>query len=318
MTIWLMLFACAGSRDDLPVVETASIVAADGGVITLPDGATLTIPPGALAADGEVAFTRVTCGGVYSLKSFGGCLYSVGDAAWAGRFEVALPRRGDDRVQMVRGAPDGLRPLIDSTSDGDLLSATSSGSNVFTSRVADYNPVDQRCDDVPFTPCGGDLEGTWHLVRACGSVSELTGISWEGPNPFAACADHDYMTDYPFTVDGSVEFGAEGSSAEGGTSGAFWATNSATILKHEMVSLACMAIVDGGSSCQAECVQENGVCDCTYFMADGSGGREGAWEYADEGTITVDGTPNRYCVAGDGLTIEYVGAEGPYVMIYER
>ena len=45
------------------------ITAADGGELSLDDGALVRVPPHALAEDGEVTFTRQTCGGVFASKA---------------------------------------------------------------------------------------------------------------------------------------------------------------------------------------------------------------------------------------------------------
>lgn len=310
-TEMLVIAALAGcTAVDAPMSATESLTAAAGGVVALDDGATVNVPAGALAVDGPVTLTRETCGGAYASPAFAGCLYSVETPALAGRFAIAMPDHSDARnpIAVVRRGPDGLRPLIDSATFAGSVSATSSEPATFAIRVIVGNPTDDRCTDAPFEPCGGTIEGDWVLDRACGTSEQVTGVSWEGPDPYAACDPYDYVIDYPFSATGTVHFGGNASFSIG---------SAAVIRKHTIIATRCLGAVD--ETCASECERRAGLCDCTWDFAEGSSFAEaGGWAYGDAGTVTVDGTPFRYCVEGDTLTLEYANYQGPYTMIYTR
>ncbi|MBU1534965.1 hypothetical protein KKF84_06575, partial [Myxococcota bacterium] len=84
ITILISFFistACSSTEtaNNTPDTETLAVplTAAEGGVIILSDGAQVSFPPGALATDGVVTFSRVSCDGFVRGEGFGSCLYEV-------------------------------------------------------------------------------------------------------------------------------------------------------------------------------------------------------------------------------------------------
>ncbi len=295
---------------DGPLTITERVSAQGGATLRLADGASVDVPAGALAEDAEVTFSRETCGGVFAGAAFGGCLYAVdaGGVEWADRFEITLPlRRGAEAVEAARDAEDGLRPLVDGAVSGGTIAATGSSAGTFAPRMLGANPIDERCTDVPFAPCGGAVEGRWALERACGSINQVTGISWEGPDPYATCAPHASLVDYPLEVGGNVSFGGDGS---------FGRFSSATIWKHEIISFECLETV--GEECPPDCARDGELCDCTWEWSAGEASEGGVWSYDDEGGLLVDDRSLRHCVDGDQLTVEHRNSEGPFLMLYRR
>lgn len=296
--------ACALPEDAL--TRGLPIPAASGGAVDLGDGAHLEVPPGALAADALVTLTRDTCSGAWASPTFASCRYTVdsGGVGWLGRFTLELPVTGE-ATTMVRDASDGLRPLLDTRAAPGRLSASGSSDGTFTAR-ASGGPPDDRCTDVPFEPCGGDVTGHWDLTDACGSASQIVGISSEGPDPYADCAPFEAVVDEPWDVAGSVTFDADGT---------FSASSAVVGFRHQTLTLGCLEVV--GQDCNPECTNDGSTCDCTYTQFAANGGWGGAWVETPDGP-EIEGIPYRACVDGDVLAFEFPHPDGPFLQVYAR
>lgn len=321
MSNWIALVACSNPppvvetiedpttpEGDVVVELTATISAAEGGELMLGDGAALIVPPGALSSDAEVRFSRETCRRAWSAASFGSCRYLVdtGSVGWVGRFTVTLPTRSGGPAWAVRDARDGLRPLVDSAALSGTVRATGSEDGAFTSRMAALSPIDDRCTDAPFEPCGGDIDGRWELTDACGSTAQIAGISWGGSDPYEACKPLDYVVDYPFAASGSVTFMADGT---------FESSSHATVLEHQTVTLGCLEEI--GEECLSSCTNDGITCSCVWPKTEGSSGSELDWVLVADG-VEIGGVVYRYCVDGDTLALEHPHSDGPYLMYYQR
>ena len=192
------------------------VEAAVGATLALEDGTRVVIPGGALESDAEVSLSRETCEGVYAASRFQSCVYRVSapDAALVGRYTVSIPSRGNTEARTdcaVALTDDGWRCLVDTEASGESSEASASAFTDFAVRAASDDLADDRCTDVPFEPCGGDLLGDWTLTGACGSMQEVLGVtfSFDSP-PYEACDPFDHYMDYPFSIEGSLEFRDDG------------------------------------------------------------------------------------------------------------
>jgi len=288
------------------------VSAAEGGTLNLEDGATLVVPPGALARDATVTLSRVSCGGVYAASSFASCLYAVssGGVPWVERYTLTTPTRTSDADTVaVRVAADGLRPLLDAVSHPDSVVTTGGRDGATSAWYAGVIPTDHRVEDAPFAACGGDVVGEWRLTHDSGTREEVTGMSAEGPDPYADCGAYDALVDYPFTVGGVFRFNSDGSFA--------W-QNGFQVWKRTLVTTACQRLV--GEACDDRCALEDGVCDCNWDWLSSEGGGDSVWTLSPDGlTLTINGAPTRYCVQGDTLSVQYSASSAHgRVATYER
>jgi hypothetical protein len=302
---WTALAAWACATTD---AATVALTASEGGRIELSDGAALEVPPGALEADGAVTFARRSCERVFGLDEFESCLYAVdaGDVGWAGRFRVELPRRTRrGPATAARDAEDGLRPLVDSE-DGGVVTASSSQSGLFVARSVEGAP-DDRCTDPPFVPCGGDLDGTWSLASACGTVEQLFGYDVATGKPYAACEADAALVDYPWDLYGSVTFGADGT---------FFESVGGSLVEHRLVSLECLERV--GESCHSACRIVDDLCDCRWDVYTFDTSTELEWS-ASGTELTMGTSTDPYCVQGDVLGVLSSRRSGdPFMTYYVR
>jgi hypothetical protein len=303
--------ACAQEPDqpdpDLESLEASATIPVEGGSIELPDGARVVFPAGALTEAAEVTLRQIGCGGIYQAASFGSCRYAVDGPAelLVAPYELSMPARVP--AHPSQQTLDGLMPVFGGESlDGSVVTLVNAFGE-FSSWSDDLVVPSNACVMPDFSPCGGDVVGSWTMTDACGTVNQLTNSSWSGPNPYESCAPLDYYTGYPFSISGTLEFSGEGS---------YSTSDGHTILQHELVTADCLASSE--LTCIPDlCTLADGICECLFVMteADGSGGGD-TWSVAD-GALTMGTTEHRYCVDGDTLTIEW-GGDMPYYKVYTR
>lgn len=313
-----LLSACHGSADqkgDTTQSLEATATYDPGADLTLElsDGATLEVPAGAASEAEEVTFSRVTCDGIYAAPELPSCLYRVESALdFNHRFELTLPRTSEEAGAVVEKADEGMLALLDSASgravtaeDLPTTTATASIATDFTVRDTSIAPPDMRCVDLEFTPCGGTMEGSWDLVAACGTMSQVTGsYSTEPPNPYTGCSATDYLLDYPFEVGGKIEF-----SDGGGDLTTTWSI----VWRHQIITEACLESVGltcGDDGFGGDCTFEDGLCICRMEWSVTTTGSSGSWTAAD--------MEERACVDGDTLTVQREAWGEPYWFVYER
>lgn len=287
-----------------------------GATLLLEDGARVHLPPGALAADAEVSLSREACDGIYSSDRFQSCVYRVSapDAVLNERFVVSLATSSEDDAPTDCAAAlteDGWRCLVDTELLDGSSEASASTFTDFTVRAGSDDIVDHRCTDVPFEPCGGALEGSWTLTGACGSMGQVTGVTFEfDSDPYEACDPFEHYMEFPFSVDASLEFRGDGT---------LRVSEQFSISGHTMVTEACLAQV--GETCSEDCTSNEGVCDCVSLSSVGGHGSDEPWAYGEDGTFIYFEQPFGYCLQEDRLTVEFPGRQDvldPHIRVYER
>ncbi len=132
-------------------------------------------------------------------------------------------------------------------------------------------------------------------------------FSFNSP-PHEACDPFDHYMDYPFSIEGSLEFQDDG---------ALRTLETFQISGHTLVTEECLAEV--GEECGDDCVLDNGVCDCVSLSSVGQRGSNDEWTPGDPGTFLYFEQPFEYCANGDRLTVEFPGYEGArHLRVYER
>jgi hypothetical protein len=188
-----------------------------------------------------------------------------------------------------------------STASGGSTSSGGSTASGGSGGSAACGPQDPDCDAVlaAFSPCGGDVTGTWDLTTAC--------HVWGGPGPDPDCNDNVVeiatgpaagtwvfdgsdvtVTNYQVAQTGHSLYSSNCASTPG---------DCATIeaLTKAQWPTACCAMIDATT------------CEC-YATAALQPLANSTRPYSTNGnTLTLDGTDTEYCVNGNVLTIRYDG-----------
>jgi hypothetical protein len=339
----LLALGCGDARDATPpaaprLEQRVWMSAADGGEISLEDGASLRMPAGALAADGDVTFTREACGGVFASDHFRSCLYQVAAAsALSQPFSLQLPplREASDGPPscISRQSASGWPCLADESSSSDApgVEATSDDRHVakasafsfFAARAAATVVVDGRVADVPFERCGGPLEGRWEMVATTATANRFYHY-WRDPDPFAVCGPAERYEDRPFSSTQTLQFSTSAVSVpedqpslDEEAFGSVSSSESHDIVHYSITTMSCMR--RAGERCDDGCVRDGDVCECVVPQGRGAAGWNSTWSLPEPGSIQLGSSSHRYCVEGDRLTIEFdEEIDGPYVQVYER
>jgi hypothetical protein len=306
--------------------------AGEGGELRLDDGAILTVPPRALDADGEVTFTRRTCGGVFGSSRFASCLFEVSSTTrLAQPFSIGLPQRDEASAGgacTARQSAPGWPCLAERDTSSVETLAKASAFSLFATRAVVTPTDDMRVIDVPFVPCGGRLEGSWGIVGATGTADQVDSVVWirRARDPRSACGVGEHLEDKPFTLTGGIVFAPAGQDAKDGR-GSATLSEGLAVRRYTITTLACLERI--GESCdnadfdnerEGRCVSHDGLCECD--AADSGGGFGGGltWSYAGAGRVNLENEQRRYCVEGDRLSLEVTDIESgaPLLKLYQR
>lgn len=306
--------------------------ASEGGELTLDDGAILTVPPRALDADGEVTFTRRTCGGVFGSSRFASCLFEVNSTTQLAQpFSIGLPERDEASAAgacTVRQSAPGWPCLAERDTTSVKPLAKASAFSLFATRATVSPMDDMRMMDVSFVPCGGTLEGSWEIVGATGTADQVDSVVWirRAADPRAACGVGEHLEDKPFTMTGGIVFAPAGQDAKDGR-GSATVTEGLEVRSYTITTQACLDRVgkscdnaDFGNEHEGRCVPHDDLCECDAF--DGGGAFIGGltWSYAGDGLVNLENEQSRYCVEGDRLSLEVTDIESgaPFLKLYQR
>ncbi len=287
------------TTEDAGDAVTVLIEAAAGGIVDF-GGGSLTIEAGALAADTTISVVELDAGALPD----GASVFAAYDFGPDGTVFDPPARL---RLDAVESPPEGRRAAasrLESDAWVDLPGGSHAGS--LYAEVDHFTTVAGRWiagawRECSFTPCGGDLLGTWRVEGHC-SNQEFT------PPEVAWCPG----------VEGHVEevLSGEGTYNEDGTWVSSYAQSAFTVttFSAECVTASglgtCAAINDEIYSGDAVCVGDPAIaCVCTATLASDTAESGGTWT-ADGNSIavTVTGGPTltgEYCVDGDELRNSY-------------
>jgi hypothetical protein len=302
--------------------QSVWMAASGGGEIVLEDGAALSVPAGALAADADVTFSRETCGGVFASSHFRSCLYRVnGTPVLNQPFSLQLPQvaavDGAESCVSRQRAP-GWPCLADDTAGGPPI-AKASAFSFFAARAQTTTIVDERVADMPFERCGGPIEGRWELVATTATANRFYHY-WRDPDPFAVCSPAERYEDRPFSSTHRLEFLPPVQPQAPGDQGLGHVTSSEafSVYQHTITTLSCLR--RAGERCEEGCVRDGDLCECLTPQSVGGVSVFGSiWSIPSAGMLQFGSEPQRYCVEGDRLTLEFIEEiDGAYVQVYER
>jgi len=301
--------ATADPDEGKPAV-TKAITAADGGTISTASGnATLNISKNALPADTEisVAVEAATADTETSIYDFGpdGLEFLV-----PVELEIKYDGTPGDNEKAALAWYDEAASKWVEVENSSLHEGVVKGKITHFSKftiilVAGEIVLQSECSEVAdnFSPCGGDLVGTWKFKDIC------TGDQSLGGNPYAAVCEGANMA-VEMTWDATITFNADGTF----TSDFKKMTQSATLT----IPTSCMGMV--GKTCDATmaeddwdaCATQGDDCVCEKNETSTGGDGLGDGTYVIEGnTLSTNGdSANNYCRQGDLVTVEIVQSAG--------
>lgn len=290
------------------VGQTSSqrIVAADGGVFDAL-GAKLVVPPGALTEDTEITL-KVEDRSVAGGAALASDVYNYGPDGleFAAPATLTLPFRaggvpsGSTATLSVYEAGE-WKPLADSTVSGGAISAKATHFSRFAVVVTGGAQTGGGCDALEFTPCGGDLTGTWSFSAACMTLTS--------PPQIPQCPQAVVTYDADFT--GTVTFAENGD---------FSSSVQRVVQTYTRFPKTCLP---PGKSCDfaGENVQDEGS-ECVKIESHSDSSTDaGTWSSAGT-TVTIerpDDAPEsqQYCVNGDRASVRVEDPSKNTVIIYE-
>ena len=332
-----VVMACSSDETKTPAgtttgggTTTVHVSAAAGGTVADPTGKTkLEIPPGALAADSDITLTLLPKSGaaVVDVSEFGpDGLQFLKPVTLTIKADAALATGGKTLALAVNEGAD-FKAITGSTYANGAASAPIMHFSRYTVVFVDGQIVIQppaTCTAARsgFTPCGGDLKGTWTFAEFCAAGGPIAP-GGEG------CPETTVDIDY--TINRDVVFDATTVTIGAGTN---------TIVATYNYFLACFGrLPDGGASgatiptCAeiqkkeytdkgkpGTCVDKaGGYCACTETGMQAAAAEPPSTYTASGSTLTVTsqedgGTTkvdvNDYCVSGNLLTVRETGNDG--------
>ena len=303
-----------GSSSDSPNLGESTekmVTAAEGGEVALANaGVTLAIPAGALAEDTMISAEVISKSGLKDADSVVGNVVefgpdglkfekpamlelAVGDAKIPSDAEVSLAWYDDENGKWV--------DLEGSKLEDGKVSAETTHFTVFAIRIVvnENGQVVQEggeCTDA-FTACGGDLEGTWNIVKGCANIGDAFGQA------SSACKGASFS--FGVDITGDVVIGG------GKISGTLNLSSELTqIMPKDCVGGSCptadpsdpddFVFVDKGATCEgSQMNSETKELDETYMVQDNM-------------FVTGDSTDDmsEYCVTGSKLVVNTVSKDG--------
>lgn len=298
--------AAPGPQSQAGQTATQTISAADGGTFDAL-GVTLEIAPGALGADTDISLAIESSDDAPSSDSVVGDVYVFGPsgltfatpATMTLPFDAdAVPSGATAQISVLDG--NAWVALDGSTVSGDTISAQATHFSRFAVTFVGATQTGGGCDALEFTPCGGDLTGTWTFAASCATLAE--------PPVVDECPTAEVVFDVEFT--GTVTFGADT---------AFSSSSVIDVIIEKTYPKTCLpsgmtcadigpGVVDTGDSCvQTQTNQE-------------TNDDAGTWTSAGT-TVTItrpDDTPEtqEYCVSGDSASVKVVDPDTGDIIIY--
>lgn len=326
LSVCAVVAACGGEDSSGPpsyAGETTSVMVEAGKAAALTLGAVkLDVPEGAVAADTEVSVAVSSKAGKPDESKIAIDVYDFGpdgttfDKAVKLEFDLKGVDVGKGKKAQVAWLEDGQWKALPTSVRNGKASAETTHFTPFTVLiVADGSQqVGGQCSG-EFTPCGGDLMGTWEYTAACLNLPDgfVPGVDEE--NPFEVCSVQP-LARYNVDISGEVTFGADGS---------FTSEQTRSFSGGILITGACLdqiASQSGGMSI---------TCESLEGVPEGDDCLVGSEEEPPEteimtGTYTAEGNVvmvhedgyepdpsdmgQEYCVRGDTLTVHLSDDEG--------
>ena len=344
----LIAVACGGSDDESDdggngeVGETVSaiITAEGGGTVSLPSGAaSIEIPAGALGEDMEITITALAKEDAPEAESLGSLVFDLGPDGTTFAEPAMLTLKADS------SAPEGKKAVLawldgeswsilpGSEVSGESVSAPVSHFSRFVVYFTDEGTVientDEICQDLSFSPCGGDVVGSWVVEAYCIEPRTMS----DEDNPFEEipeCADNNHVSmsvDIEWT--GEITFNEDGTYTENfGNKATAVTTMDDTCLEgiaaaygseaagmtNEEICLQLGSMMTDSSDAETDVRYEDGACVIEMLIRDEPGeSSDGEWHvdgtgmYFAHGSLDEEGEP--YCVEGDQTIVELTSEE---------
>lgn len=292
-----------GSGVGQPVAQT--VKAADGGMVAAA-GAKALIPPGALAQDTNITVTVSPKTGQPDEADIAADVFDFGPNGTMFSKPVTLT------IDFTGTAPAGKKaviaflkdgawvPLADSAVAGTQVVATTTHFTPFTVVfVSGQGQTGGGCDSLAFTPCGGDLVGTWMFTAACVSLPPGTD-PFNGKCPGATlAATVDFNGTITFAADKTYNLNdtTQTSLAITGPKSCFGGACPASDAKQ--------TVTDLGDSCKLDQPQ-----DMKASMETGTWSSSGTTFNTTKTGDTSGGTNLDYCVTGTSALVSQTDSKG--------
>jgi hypothetical protein len=281
----------------------------------------LDIPEGAVSADTEVTVDVSAKAGKPDADKIAIDVYDFGpdgtsfDKAVKLEFELKGVNVGKGKKAVVAWLEDGKwKPLQTTVRNGKASAETTHFTPFTVLVIADGSgqQVGGQCT-ADFTPCGGDLVGTWEYTGACITLPDDFFGGSDEENPFAVC-DAQPVARFTIDIAGTATFGRDGS---------FMSEQTASVSGGVVVSGACVDQIaeEGGGdlSCEqlggtpqgSDCVLGSEAEEPTTDLVVGTYTTDGNVVFVnEEGDLDPGGSGEEYCVRGDALTVRINDEEG--------
>ncbi|HVY46914.1 MAG TPA: hypothetical protein VHB21_13595 [Minicystis sp.] len=295
----------AGEHDE------ALISAAKGGTIH-GTGVSATIPPGALAKDTTITIDVKDKSTYPDAGSIAVDVYDFGPNGTQFSKPVSMtidlggatPPKGKTPVIAYFDGK-AWQPLAGSTLAGGKVTATTTHFTPFTIVWSNGVQTGGGCGPLEFTPCGGDLVGTWTFSAACVDLGPASSDPTGGKCPQAT-------TTATIDFTGSVTFTAGGMFNE-------MDTTSLDIVYDLPAS--CVSQLGGSCSNVGGTDDGMGGCDVEQMQAPKSSSSSGTYttsgtQFTTTNTGSTTGTTLDYCVTGTTLEARELDQNGNTIIYH--
>jgi hypothetical protein len=317
----LSLAACSESTNDNnnidPVMVEEMISAATGGVVEA-EGLALDIPANALASDTTITVEVKDKAGMPNAENIAGSIYELGPDGLTFEMPVTLtlslggasiPAQKRAVIAFLDGS--SWVELADSSVEATSVVATTTHFTAFAIVIIDGVQVAGSCDEVDFTPCGGDLEGSWSFALGCYGVGETDDLIPECTSESVAAT---------VDISGSVTFGGDGGFSYAQSIGVTYAVTIPNSCLPQEATCMDVAANWGEDGAPASTYEETAT-DCVVTSVEPTQTSTGTGTFvanASAGTITFndDDTPGQYCVQGDVAMVREVNGNGATEVLY--
>jgi hypothetical protein len=285
------------------------ITAATGGTVE-GTGVSLAIPAGALSADTTITVDIKSKSGYADSDNIAVNVFELGPNGT--QFAVPVPLTLDlydakapsgkvAKIAYYDGS--AWKALPDSVVSGGKITATTTHFTAFTVVWENGQQTGGGCASLAFTPCGGDLTGTWKFAAGCADVPPVDPTDGKCPEATTATA---------VDFSGTITFNADNTYAVDMSQ-----SSSRTIT----LPASCVDALGGASACTSEggTIDGSGACAVTESDTPKTTSETGSYTTSDNTftTTSAGGSPDNplsYCVTG--ATLKAMDSSNGTTVIY--